>query len=176
MTTLGFKRLTLDNWLQPDGASTAFGSISPIDGKPRSTTANERLGYILRPQLTEKVPIEVSALFEVARGAMVYGYFFYPLYALGCEQLFRVVETAVNLKCKAMGVPSKVQKFYEKLEWLVLMKVISEEEKNIWHALRELRNLASHPQNQTILPPGMVIGIVERIADKINFLFESTSE
>ena len=174
MTTLGFKKLTLDNWLQPDGASTTFGSISTIDGKPHPTTANERLGYILRPQLTEKVPIEVSALFEIARGALAYGYFFYPLYALGFEQLFRVVETAVSLKCKAIGAPSKLRNFYGKLEWLILMKVISEEEKHTWHAVRDLRNISSHPENQMILPPGMVIGTMERIADKINILFKET--
>jgi hypothetical protein len=41
------------------------------------------------------VPEPIRELFDVARGAMIYGWFFYPLFRLGEDQLHRVVEAAV---------------------------------------------------------------------------------
>lgn len=174
MTNLGFKKLTLDNWLQPDEASTSFVSISHIDGKVYPTTADERLRYILRPALEQSVPKEIRALFEVARGVLAYGYFFYPLYGLGVEQLYRVVETAVNFKCKSMRAPASICTFEKKLEYLMSENIIPKLEKSTWHALRKIRNYASHPESQMILPPGLVIDTLERIVGKINFLFKET--
>jgi hypothetical protein len=40
-----------------------------------------------------------------------------------------------------------------------------------WDAARHLRNIASHPTNQTILPPGMALTFLYRTADDINALF-----
>ena len=48
------------------------------------------------------------------RGAMVYGYFLYPLYVLGAEQLFRVAEAAVTLKCEQMGAKTDRMRFVNK--------------------------------------------------------------
>ncbi len=169
-----FKKLTKENWLKPDKASTSFVRVSP--SKQLSPILGEEwLHDILKPTLKETVPIDVYDLFEVARAAIAYGYFFYPLYALAGEQLFRVAETAVSIKCSEISAPKKATKnFKNKIEYLVLHKVIPENKKERWYAIRKLRNIASHPESQTILPPGNVIGILERITDEINFLFNNT--
>lgn len=44
----------------------------------------------------EHVPKDIQVLFEVAKEAMVYGYYLYPLYNLATEQLYRVTEEAVT--------------------------------------------------------------------------------
>lgn len=129
---------------------------------------------ILKPSLIEAIPTEICALFEVARGAVAYGYFFYPLYTLACEQLFRVADAAIMHRCKAIQTPISKDTFEKRLEYLISEKVIPEHKKIIWYSIRKLRNKTSHPERQNILTPGNVIGILERIANEINSLFNST--
>ncbi|PWB50792.1 MAG: hypothetical protein C3F06_12115 [Candidatus Methanoperedenaceae archaeon] len=162
-----FKKITVDNWREPDEISSLFINV-PLD---------EWISIILEPNLREAVPIEIKKLFEVARGALVYGYFFYPLYTLGLEQLFRVAEAAVTRKCKTMEAPPAICKgdFQKKVKYLVELKVIPNQKEDIWNAIRGLRNIASHPQDQSILAPGEAIGKLSRIADEINSLFSNSS-
>jgi hypothetical protein len=171
MTELGFRKLTADNWLLPDEASSMFFGASSADGQFRPMKGEDWLRPILQPQLNDTVPFEVRRLYEVARGALAYGYLFYPLYTLAAEQLFRVAEAAVTHKCKAVGAPNSIRSFQPKVDYLVNQGIISAEDKSRWDAIRKLRNIASHPENQTILPPGPVIGLLERITDSINSLF-----
>jgi len=113
--------------------------------------------------------MEVRKLFAVARGSIVYGYFFYPLLTLATEQLYRVVEAAVDYKCREMGRYQPKEKFVKKIEWLMTQSVIAD--KDSWEAIRYLRNEASHPKDQTIYSPGMVISVLESISECINSLF-----
>jgi len=171
MTELGFKKLTVDNWLLPDEVSSMFVSVSSVDGQIRPVKGEDWLRAILQPQLNETVPLEVRKLFEVARGALVYGYFFYPLYTLAGEQLFRVAEAAVTYKCKAVVAPNSIRNFQQKVDCLVNQGIIPEEDKVHWDGIRGFRNITSHPKRQSFLLPGMVIGILERITTDINNLF-----
>lgn len=51
---------------------------------------------------------------------MVYGYFFYPLYTLASEQLFRVAEAVVTHKCHELGAsPKKMNTFEKKVQYLL---------------------------------------------------------
>ena len=171
MTNFGFKKLSLENWLQPDEASTIFASISS-DGQVKPITEDEWLRRILEPSLAEVVPLEIRRLFEVARSAMAYGYFFYPLYTLAAEQLFRVVETAISYKCQSMGAPTKnTNTFQEKINWLISQGVIPKSEEVRWQAIRGLRNMASHPQTQIIRPPSNAISVLRDVVEKVNLLF-----
>lgn len=47
-----------------------------------------------------------------------------------------------------------------------------EEDWVVWDAGRQLRNLASHPDDQTILPPSSAAATLRRTADAVNGLFE----
>jgi len=147
-----------------------FVRILP-DGRSSPVTGEEYLDCILKPRLLEPVPIDVQALFEVTRGAMVYGYFFYPLYTLAAQQLFRVAEAAVLHKCKALGAPQSKRTFKKRIHWLVDEETIPKSELGRWEALRGLRNAASHPDSQSIIAPGNAIGLLERITEQINSLF-----
>ena len=166
----GFKEITPTNWLEPDEVLKGFVRMSP-DGEVQPITGDDYLRDILRPELLESVPTDVQALFEVARGAMVYGYFFYPLYTLAAEQLFRVADAAVAHKSKALGAPKSKRTFKERIDWLVDEGIIPRSELNRWDAVRQLRNAASHPDNQSILAPGNAIGVLEGAAKQMNSLF-----
>lgn len=175
METPGLKKLTSENWLEPEWIMSLFVQIGPGDLQPRPVSGKDWVSAIATPSLNESVPEEVKSLFETVRGALAYGYFFYPLYGLGLGQLFRVAEAAVTHKCKTMDAPARVNRFYDRIEWLVSQGVIPEQEKGTWHAIRQMRNLESHPERQTLLPPGAVIGMLMRMAEDINALCGTTT-
>ncbi len=165
------KTLTSENWLTADPSSVIFVKLSHKDGTTTRMTGEEWLALFLDPTLSKSVPDNVRTLFEVARGSLAYGYFFYPLYTLACEQLFRVAEAAVSEKCKILGAPKKTRRFKDKVQFLFDSQVISEEERLDWDAVRHFRNSTSHPQQQMILPPGAVASLLFRIGEKVNKLF-----
>ena len=165
------KEITPSNWLEPDDVLKGFVRLSP-NGQI-TLRGEDCLTYILRPNLHELVPSYVQELFEVARGAMAYGYFFYPLYTLAMDQLFRVVEAAVEHKCSALRAPKSTKKFEKRINWLVNKSIIPQSELGQWEAVRKLRNIASHPKRQSICPPNVTIDILERVAFLINSLFNN---
>ncbi len=118
------------------------------------------------------MPEEVQVLFEVARGAMVYGWFFYPLYMLGTEQLTRVGEAAVAFKWDRLDAPEETVTFGARVDWLRARGHLSEEEEARWHSLRQLRNSASHPKKQRIINQAMALGLLESVVRDVNRLFE----
>lgn len=105
---------------------------------------------MLRPALGPNVPADITNLFDVARGAMLYGSFFYPLFTLGLEQVFRAAESAVTAKCRAIGIPRSEKTFEKRLGALHTRGVLSTQEHSRWTALRCLRNIASHPERQAL--------------------------
>lgn len=170
MASDGIKRLTADNWLEPDHASAHYYSLDD-EGQPYPTTGEEWVRHITTPQLAETVPAEVRTLFEVARASLAYGFLFYPLYTLGAEQLLRVVDAAAAAKCSAMGAPPGVRSFQNRVEFLASRGVIPPADRRRWDAIVGFRNFASHPIGQTILSPGMVVEMLTRMAEDINGLF-----
>lgn len=164
-----FKRLTLENILEPDPVNSYFGGISE-SGEILPATVEERVMRIIEPQLKDSVPIEVKKLFEVARGAIAYGWYFYPLYTLGCEQLFRVIEAAVKAKCMELNLSDNTNgRFHNELKKLHDHSIVNYD--IVWQSIRKLRNSSSHPNSQTILPPGAAIGEINIVTKLINSLF-----
>lgn len=174
MTELHFKRLTMENWQQPDPILAAFVRWSPADNAIQTISGDDWAQAILAVELSESVPMELQRLFAVARGAIVYGYFFYPLFTLGAEQLFRLAETAVYYKCRELNVSdAKLQKlgFKKRVARLVQEGAISSTSQPWWEAVWELRNLSSHPKDQQIFFPGTALGQLEQTTRAINKLF-----
>lgn len=100
------KKLSRDNWLliDPVIASGVFARFSMIDGSTRSITADEWAERLLAIELSQQVPDTIHELFEVARGATLYGSLYYALFTLGLEQAFRLAEAAARLKAKSLGL------------------------------------------------------------------------
>jgi hypothetical protein len=172
MSNLGFKTLTFENWLEPESVMSIFVTLSFDDGSTTPISADGWIDRIRRPQLDPNVPVEILKLFEVARGSMAYGYFFYPLYTLAGEQLYRVAETAASAKCKLLGAKSrKVKSFEDKIAFLQQQNVISQQDWIWWDSIRHLRNFASHPEGQSILMPYDVLSTLAGVAKHVNELF-----
>jgi hypothetical protein len=167
---LGHKRLTVRNWLSPDPVSALF--VRYRRGRIDNPTADDFAELFLGIELSERVPPQVQSLFNVARGSMLYGYFYYPLYTLGLEQMYRVAEAAVLYKCRQMNAP-KLRNYANRVAWLLDQGVISEKTSQWWQDTRRLRNYASHPEMQTVEPPGPVLGSTRRLAESVNALFDT---
>ena len=120
----------------------------------------------------ETVPSELVELFEVARGALCYGFFFYPLYTLGSEQLYRVLEAAVASKCEREKAPARLRSFRDRIDWLRDEGKIDQETNDRLHAARELRNISSHADRQSIYDQTAAIRGVGIAAKLINQLFD----
>ncbi|MGV3626716.1 MAG: hypothetical protein ACO1PN_03390 [Betaproteobacteria bacterium] len=165
----GFKCITPENWRSKDEVAQYF-----------IQDPNIWIALYLSPKLAPQVPKDISAMFEVARGSMVYGWYFYPLLTLGMEQCYRITEAAVRFRCQQLGEPlvsvsakgrERQKSFHELCQTLVQFGVIPESDVEFWEAARKLRNWASHPQDQPINMPGQSAGVLQRTADKINELF-----
>ncbi len=126
----GFKQIRADNLLTPDSIMESF-VIKTSNGQLRPVAAEDFLNMVLDPKLSESVPEGVQSLFEVARGAMAYGYYFYPLFTLAMEQLSRVAEAAVTHKYLQEGGKNEKVKFIKKIDFLVEKKVIKERYRNL---------------------------------------------
>lgn len=125
----------------------------------------------LAVSLGERVPSEVVELFEVARGAMLYGWFFYPLYRLGEEQLYRVIEAAAKLRYRELDGPKARPSYEHAIAMQVERGAIAPGEEFRWDAARKLRNLSSHPEQAVVTTPGSVLGTLTLCAEDINRLF-----
>ncbi len=169
----GFKAITPENWQFSDEVAQYFIRDPSV-----------WIELYLEPKLGSQVPKGIAAMFEVARGSMVYGWYFYPLLTLGMEQCYRVAEAAVRFRCKQLGEPlvsvleqgrERQRSFYELCRALVRRGVIPESDADFWEAASKLRNWASHPQDQPINMPGQAAAILQRTAYKVNELFVSVT-
>ena len=164
----GIKRITQANWKSPE-IPEMLGNMS------QEIWLREHLA----PKLNPEVPENIAALYEVARGAMIYGWFFYPLITLGAEQCMRVLETAVRICCENNGIKTKSESkdgkvfdttFTKNIKALIKKNIIPEKDEKMWMAAKDIRNYASHPERQSILPPGMTLANLKITADRLNYL------
>lgn len=170
MEKFGFKKLDENNWLEPDKALNGLHRVLP-NGSTRPILPNEWIEDIQKPKLDDLIPFEIQKLFEVARGTMIYGYFFYPIFTLASEQFTRVAETAMNIKCSELNCPKSKNTFRKKIDWLLQESVLSDASYKKWQSTVQLRNKFSHPSRQNIFNPAMAINLMDAIAKNINQLF-----
>jgi hypothetical protein len=158
MAETEYKKLSTANVFEPDTASAML--ISSRD---------KWVDRVLSAKLHDSVPEEIATLFESAQGAIVYGYFFYPLISLGGERLHTALETAVRHKCDLLGCPETI--YSKRLNWLKDQGLLSAEAHEAWQSLRSLRNEAAHPQFHPLYPPWIALRLLADIASEINALF-----
>jgi hypothetical protein len=170
MEKLNLKKLTFENWIEPDSLMSMF-EIEESDGSFRIKTAKEWFDDIYEIKLSDKVPDEIHDLFEVARGTMTYGYFYYPIYTFAEEQFSRIVDAAISLRCQSMNMPTSIETLFDKIDWLSKELEFTEEEISRMTSYRKLRNSWSHPKKQTLLGPGPAISSMVTTAKVINHLF-----
>jgi hypothetical protein len=168
----GPKRLTAKNWLQLDPTVANFVDFDPATGVEFPFDPGEWTALFLKPQLHDGVPENVRALFEVARSALPYGCFYYPLWAHAQDNLYRVGEAALSARFEMVpGHPSN-RSMSNRREWLVKQGVLTGEAAEWWKWATELRNLGSHRVQALNLPPGLLVNNLLVLVEHINDLFD----
>lgn len=172
------KTITKDNWLEVDSiiSSGVFARFSMTDASVKPLTATDWVERFLTPKLSPTVPDEVRELFEVARGAMLYGVCFYPLFTLGLEQAFRLMEAAAKAKATSLGISmvnakGRYRSYGAILADLFAKKALNKAEYEYWSNAKEFRNETTHANSQSILMPLQVVGTLTSITEAINRLF-----
>jgi hypothetical protein len=163
----GIKELTPTNWREPDPVMSAFGRLDPDRGV-MPMLAEDWASLIMEVDINPLAPEEIRILFAVGRGTMLYGWFYYPLYAIGEDQLHRVAECAVSHRFTELGGPAKARTFAARIRWLNQQGVIPDDEVHRWDAIREIRNIGSHPDFQRVGPPGQALSTLKIIAQSID--------
>jgi hypothetical protein len=167
----GFKRISLKNLLKHDDHASFSARLQ----------GEKWVRACLEPQLEPTVAEEISFLFEVARGSMVYGMFFLPLASLATEQGYRVLEAGARHRCKQLGLlkmkPGKKKvlpdtSFAELVAELNRAGKISNEDLDVWKSMIFLRNRYSHHTTQVIRSREDAIRQLAHIAELLNRLFK----
>lgn len=173
-TEFGMKVLTVETWREPDPIHESFTSLS--DEESPSDVRAETVAEILSHKLEDQVPDEVRRLYRVARGAMLYGYLYYPLYTLASEQLYRVMDAALGHKCRELEGPEGLDTFQRRMDWLISEGVLREEDERLWVSYRNLRNFGSHPEDQSLILPGQAVMTLKLTSRALNALFDHDIE
>ncbi|HIF09342.1 MAG TPA: hypothetical protein EYQ81_05500 [Sneathiellales bacterium] len=171
---MAFKQLTPENWDEHDSTGSVFVLIDK-NGVDRTPMGSEWARMILEPKLSQTVPSDVVEMFEVARGILVYGWFFYPLFTAGIEQLFLVHDSAIAHRCDELSAPKKIRSFAKRIEWLSDQGDWTVQRKTQWTAARSLRNDIAHKKQQSIFDPTMAVRNVNTTIELINELFGDTN-
>ena len=110
----------------------------------------------------------------------MYAWFYYPLLTVGAEQCTRCLEAAARECCKNVGIsventdkkgkPRAVH-FGNLLAALIARGLLTDEDAGRWDVGRDLRNMASHPDDQMIFTPGQALGLLDTTIELINRLF-----
>lgn len=173
MPKLNFKTLTPENWLEPDPTVSYFKKLSPDTGELEAINRNDWFTRFMQPTLSKKVPEDVVKLYEAARGAMTYGYLFYPLFTLGIAQITRVGECAIRTRCKVDNLPkSKTKKFELMIIALAEQHIIDSEQIMKWNLIRQFRNSSTHQTQQIIMMPQFALRLLKLVTNEINLLFD----
>jgi hypothetical protein len=165
--------------MEPDEVSSAFAALDLSTGARRDLSADDWAERFLAIELSLLVPEQIRDMWAVARGVLLYGWFFYPLYALGEDQLRRVADAAVLLRYQQAGGPrnptsDRWPDLKPRLDWLVAQGVINRRVAPRWDAIRNLRNYGSHASSARIEMPTEALRSLAVLAEEIDALYVGT--
>lgn len=166
-----FKRLSRDNWREEE-PHIQLVSITSASGVQKTPSADDIAAEITAPELSDRVPRNIQELFEVAQGAMCYGSLFYPMFTLGNEQMWRVMEAALMTRAEELGAPSTARKsFSAALNWFNKKSLMPADRVDRWKAAKDLRNMSSHTKRQSLFDATMAMRAVASAQEFIDELY-----
>ena len=161
--------LTLENHLKRDRRLDAW-SIHGIGGEDHAT--EDWVEMILSISLPNEAPENLREIFGRARAVIIYGCYHYPLFTLGFEELLRYHESLLMFVLGTDGFDKNGRplNFASLIDKAVKLKLISDHERDSWHAGRELRNSTSHKVKSILLGPNDALSALDRARLKTEVL------
>jgi hypothetical protein len=170
------KVLSRKNWQDIDPACEVFIHLDRNEGIAGPMFPEVWLRMVLAPTLDVGVPEDIRSMFEVARGAMLYGILFYPLFGLAREQCHRVADAALNVKYSELGGPlnnGRAPAMDARMRWLHKRSHATASQVDEWEWVRNLRNDLTHNTFPNAYPPAPAADALAETAHRINDLFAS---
>jgi len=134
-------------------------------------------GMIADCDLAPDVPDPVRAHFERCRALHTYGCFRYEFFALATEQAYFTLEAGLRARYRAdtstpqRRDPSKMG-MQDLLRWGREQGLLYGQRNRVAEeALRQLRNMAAHPDVPPLLTPGISAGAIRDVAEILNHLW-----
>lgn len=172
---MAFHRLTIEDWQRPDPISEKC-YLSALDGTAIEMDGEAWAREFLSDELDPSVPADIHDLFAVAQGTLVYGWFYYPLFEDGQQQLFRLAEAAAFHRYRAVGGIEARPTFNGTIEWLQSRGELSQESVALWQTIRALRNDGAHAKRRSVTPPGHVSRVLTNVALAVNSMFSADQD
>lgn len=146
------QQLTVENHHQRDKLLDAW-SVMGLGLQFDMT--HQWVGMILSFELDTSLPSELREIYSRAQATMVYGCYHYPLFTLGCEELYRFQESSLRAAVGEAGATAHVlkMKYAVLLNWAKDAGFMDATMADRWHAGRQLRNSTSHKTKNMLLGP-----------------------
>jgi hypothetical protein len=164
------KRLTADNFLLPDPLTGEFTGQDG-DGRAHRLSAVDRAHEILAIRIDEDVPEPVRNRFELARGILLYGFFWYPLWVQGTVEALQAAELALVAACEAAQGPKRLNSAESRIEWLEKRRTLEAADAGTWTSLVGVRAALAEAGETPILTPRKSLDVLEAVSQAINGLF-----
>ncbi|WP_170332312.1 hypothetical protein [Ruegeria arenilitoris] len=167
--------MTVENYLERDSRLDGW-SVHGLGAFSHPTDAWVQMFLSIKP--SEALPAYLQDMFDRAQGSMVYGCFYYPLFTLGIEELFRFSESALREAVKETGALKSVQKmkYAPLIDWAHDNDLLTDSMHGRWHAGRSLRNSTSHKDSSLLLGPNDAAGLLSTTAELTDTLFRVVRE
>jgi hypothetical protein len=172
---------TLEELMQPDRRTTAFGPLGLMTDRVMKTEAAARFiqSTIAEYDLRDAVPEDVRGYFETARKLHTYGLFVYEFFTLAADRALFACELALRMRhAEAKSGVARAPSREGGAGFSYLLKWSSREglcggERSGEHllTLAELRNFAAHPKMNRIVSPADSARMIETAAWLINGLW-----
>ena len=169
MERMDSKRLTADNFLLPDPLTGEFTGQDG-DGRAHRLSAVDWAHEILAIVLDEAVPEVARNRFELARGILLYGFFWYPLWVQGTVEALRGAELALETACDAEHGPKRLSSAESRIEWLEKKGTLDTDTVHTWTSLMRVKDALADAGETPILTPGRSLEILETVAHAVNGL------
>ncbi len=170
----GIKRLSYDNVLTPEIGAFLFipgGGLSTLGPEvPSKEAVRERIEMFTSLTLRTSIPETAWRMFEIAKGAMCYGLWFYPMFTLGEDHLSRLFEWMVLDRYGALS-KKKASNFHAMVEWLIKHKHFPDDLDIRWRAMYKIRNSVSHPEMQHITDPHQALRHLRQMRDLVLYFY-----
>lgn len=163
-----------------DQLTTADPIVRAFSG-PRGSITTDDIQRLLAPaMLGSQVPEAVRSQFDLVRALCVYGYFHYRFFTLAAQLALLTLELALRHGLAVRDHTSVASLRRQGFKALLkrakgegLLEFHSGEDVEGWiEATTYLRNRFAHPEEPSVLTPGMAISTLVNVADVINALFE----
>lgn len=154
--------------LEPDARNLGYVRLDARSGVASQLTIADHYDIVAGIELYPTVPDEIRSSFETVKTLVLYGWLYYPFFAMSLVYVALTVEMALRTRLpKSSKGHRGLANLFKEAE---SQGLIPKGGFNV-DPFRKLRNSFVHATSQTILPPGYAIDMLSISAKLVNTLW-----